>query len=133
VNIADRIRQLRVEHRWSQGKLAEKIGVHQKQVSAYERGLNIPSTEVLIRMAEVFNTTLDYLALEANGLNPKIDIQDRELLRRFEALNSLPEKDKMLAKELIDLLLLRNRFLDLAGLASGPEKDLPHEPLIIVG
>jgi transcriptional regulator with XRE-family HTH domain len=118
--IADRVRQLRVERRWSQGELGEKIGVHQKQVSAYERGVNIPSTEVLIKLAEVFNVSLDYLAFEAKGQPAKIQIQDRELLRRFEALDSLPEQDKNLAKEVLDLLILKNRFRELAGSTSTP-------------
>ena len=116
--IGERIRQLRVERRWSQADLGEKIGVHQKQVSSYERGVNIPSTEVLIKLAEVFNVTLDYLAFEAKGQSAKINIQDRELLRRFEALDNLPEHDKSLAKEMLDLLILKHRFQELAG--SGP-------------
>lgn len=92
--ISDRIRQLRQEKRWTQAELGEKIGVHQKQVSAYERGANVPSTEVLIKLAEVFNVSLDYLAFEAKGQTAKINIQDRDLLRRFEALDSLSEQIK---------------------------------------
>jgi hypothetical protein len=36
-------------------------------------------------------------------------------LRRFEALDSLSEQDKTLAKEMLDLLILKNRFKELAG------------------
>ena len=61
--LADRIRQLRQEHRWTQAELGQKIKIHQKQISSYERGVNIPSTEVLIKMADIFDVTLDYLAL----------------------------------------------------------------------
>lgn len=116
--ISDRIRQLRQEKRWTQAELGEKVGVHQKQVSAYERGANVPSTEVLIKLAEVFNVSLDYLAFEAKGQTAKINIQDRDLLRRFEVLDSLTEQDKTLAKQILDLLILKNRFKDLVG--TGP-------------
>ncbi len=81
--------------------------------------MNIPSTEVLIKLAETFNVTLDYLAFEAQGQPAKINIQDRELLRRFEALDSATEHDKSLAKEFLDLIILKNSF---QKLASGPEK-----------
>ena len=116
--INERIRQLRQEKRWTQAELGQKVGVHQKQVSAYERGANVPSTEVLIKLAEVFNVSLDYLAFEAKGQTAKINIQDRDLLRRFEALDSLSEQDKTLAKQILDLLILKNRFKDLVG--TGP-------------
>jgi transcriptional regulator with XRE-family HTH domain len=116
--ISERIRQLRQERRWSQAELGERVGVHQKQISAYERGANIPSTEVLIRLAEVLDVTLDYLAFEAKGQRAKLDIQDRELLRRFEAVDKLPERDKALAREMLDLLLLKNRFQELVESAS---------------
>lgn len=112
--LADRIRQLRQEKRWTQAELGEKIDIRQKQVSSYERGVNIPSTDVLIKLAEVFNVTLDYLAFEAQGQPAKLNVQDRELLRRFEAVDKLPEHEKDLAKEVLDLLILKHRFQELA-------------------
>jgi len=73
---------------------------------------------VLIKLAEVFNVSLDYLAFEAKGQAAKSNIQDRDLLRRFEELDSLSEPDKTLAKQMLDLLILKNRFKDLVG--TGP-------------
>lgn len=35
---------------------------------------------------------------------------DRELLRRFEAQDSLSEQDKAPAKEMFDLVILKNRL-----------------------
>jgi transcriptional regulator with XRE-family HTH domain len=116
--IAERIKRLRQEHNMTQGELGEKIGIHQKQISAYERGRNIPSTDILIKLAEVFDVTLDYLAFEAKGQPAKLNIQDRELLRRFEVLDRLPENEKSLAKEMLDLVILKHRFQELAGSSS---------------
>lgn len=115
MQLKNRIKQLRQEKEWTQAELGEKIGVHQKQISAYERGANIPSTEVLIKLADIFNVSLDYMASEAKGQSAKINIQDRELLRRFEALDNLSEQDKTLAKEILDLLILKNKFKELVG------------------
>jgi transcriptional regulator with XRE-family HTH domain len=113
--LADRIRQLRQEKRWTQAELGEKAGVHQKQISSYERGVNVPATDILIRLAEVFNVTLDYLAFEAKGQTGKLIIQDRELLRRFEAVDRLSEHEKTLAKEILDLIILKTKFHELVG------------------
>lgn len=117
--IGERIRRLRQEHGWSQAELGEKIHVHQKQVSSYERGVNVPSTEVLIELARAFDVTLDYLAFEMHGqAGAKINIQDRELLRRFEAVDVLPDTYRNLAKEMLDLLVLKHRFQVLANTGS---------------
>lgn len=95
-------------------ELGQKIGVHQKQVSSYERGVNVPSTEALIKMAEVFDVTLDFLAFEVQGQPAKLNIQDRELLRRFEAVDALTDHEKDLAKEILDLVILKHRFRQMA-------------------
>ena len=113
--IKERIKKLRQEHNMTQGELAEKIGIHQKQVSSYERGRNTPSTEILIKLAEVFNVSLDYLAFESKGQPAKLNIQDRELLRRFETLDSLPDNEKNLVKDIVDLIILKHQFQKLAG------------------
>jgi len=114
MELKDRIHQLRQERRWTQAELAEKLGVHQKQVSAYERGINTPSTEILIKFAEIFDVSLDYLAFESEGKTAKVEIKDRELLRQFETLDKLNDQDKLLVKQLLNLVILKNKFQDLA-------------------
>jgi len=64
-----------------------------------KRESNVPSTEVLIRLAEAFNVSLDYLAFEAKRQTARVNIQDQDLLRRFEALDSLSGQEKTLATE----------------------------------
>jgi transcriptional regulator with XRE-family HTH domain len=108
--IKDRVRQLRKEQNWSQTQLAQKMGIHQKQVSAYERGRNTPSTDVLIRLADIFDVSLDYLASEA-----EVNIKDRGLLRKFEEIDKLSKKDKGTIKEILDTFILKNNFQSLAA------------------
>lgn len=112
--IKDRIKQLRQEKQWSQAQLGQKMKIHQKQVSAYERGRNVPSTEVLIKLAEVFDVSLDYLAFEAEGKPAKVNIKDKELLRRLEDVDKLNDKDKKTIMEVIDTYILKNKFNYLA-------------------
>ena len=72
-----------------------------------------PSTDLLIKLAEAFDVTLDYLAFEAKGQAGPVQIHDRELLRRFETVDKLPDGDKSLAKEILDLVIMKNRFKEL--------------------
>ncbi len=112
--IKDRIKQLRQEQSWSQAQLGSKMGCHQKQVSAYERGRNIPSTEVLMKLANIFDVSLDYLASEAQGKPAKVNIRDKELLRRLEDVDKLSEKDKGTILEILDTFIIKNKFQSLA-------------------
>jgi transcriptional regulator with XRE-family HTH domain len=113
--LGNKIKKLRQEKNLTQVELAERVGIHQKQISSYERGVNTPSTDVLIKLAEAFNVTLDYLAFDAGGrVATLLNIQDRELLRRFEAIDQLSENEKNLAKEMLDLLILKHKFQELA-------------------
>lgn len=112
--IKERIKQLRQEKSWSQAQLGKKMGIHQKQVSAYERGRNVPSTEVLMKIADIFDVSLDYLASEAQGKPAKVNIKDKELLRRLEEVDQLSERDKGTIIEILDTFIMKNKFQSLA-------------------
>ena len=77
-----RIKKLRLDRSWSQAQFAQKLKVHQKQISGYERGVHVPSTELLIRMADLFNVSLDYLAFDNREDKQQVQIADRELPTR---------------------------------------------------
>jgi transcriptional regulator with XRE-family HTH domain len=110
----EKIRQLRQERKWSQAELAEKVGVHQKQISAYERGSNNPSTEVLLKLAEVFDVSLDYMAFDRSD-STRGEIKDRDLLKYFETIDEFPADQRRVVKEILDLVVMKNRIQELAG------------------
>jgi len=115
MDIHNRIRQLRQERQWSQAELAEKVGIRQKQISAYETGVNNPSTEILIKLAEAFDVSLDYLAFESRGENTKIAVKDRELLKAFETIDDYTEEERKTAKEILNLVIMKHKFQELAS------------------
>ncbi|MFR4089248.1 MAG: helix-turn-helix domain-containing protein [Dysosmobacter sp.] len=45
------LQRLRNEKRWSQSKLAEKLGLSASQVANYEIGRRLPSLQILIDMS----------------------------------------------------------------------------------
>ena len=64
--IFPRIRDLREDHDWKQEYVAEKIGVRQTTYSKYELGkINIP-IDMLIRLADLYGVSLDYLVGRAD-------------------------------------------------------------------
>ncbi len=57
----NRITSLRKEKGMSQIALSMELNISQKMISAYENEKNEPSISTLKHMAEVFNTSIDYL------------------------------------------------------------------------
>lgn len=55
------LHQLRKAHGLTQNELGKRIGLSKAVVSKYENGIGFPSFDVLIRIAEYFNVTTDYL------------------------------------------------------------------------
>ena len=56
-----RIRDLREDHDMTQKQVANLLGMSQTGYSKYETGENDIPTAVLIKLAEFYNTSTDYL------------------------------------------------------------------------
>lgn len=57
----NRIKQLRENLGFSQKDLAEKIGGAPSSIAMYEKGDRKPSLEVLVKLSEIFNCSIDYM------------------------------------------------------------------------
>ena len=55
------LKSLRLEHRLSQQKLADILHISQQSVYKYENNITSPDLETLVRMADYFHTSVDYL------------------------------------------------------------------------
>ena len=56
-----RIRDLREDHDLTQAKLAQLIGMSQTGYSKYETGENDIPTQILIKLADLYGTSIDYM------------------------------------------------------------------------
>jgi transcriptional regulator with XRE-family HTH domain len=88
-NIGERIIQLRKQHNLSQDELAKKINVSRTIIGNYERNTNTPSIEVLIKIAENFDVTVDYLIGEG-----KLSSYDKDVIKRIEDIDKLDTNTK---------------------------------------
>lgn len=64
-----RIRDLREDHDWKQVNVAKMLNMSQTGYSKYETGENDIPTAVLIKLARIYNTSIDYLLGETNNPN----------------------------------------------------------------
>lgn len=66
----ERIRNMREDKDMTQAQMAEYLSIHQTTYSDYEIGkLNIP-IPVLIKIADLFDTSIDYLVNRTNHQKP---------------------------------------------------------------
>ncbi len=115
MSLGERIRQLRQQRGWSQTQQSKKLHVHQKQISGYERSIHAPSVELLIRMAELFNVSLDYIAFDEREEKTIAPIADRELMQVVQKIDQLPAEDKDTIKAVLNTFIIKNRFQRLAS------------------
>ena len=69
---ADRLRDLREDNDLSQNKLATEFNISRSTVATYENGNATPSVDVLIKYADKFNVSVDYLLCRVDKKNYEI-------------------------------------------------------------
>jgi len=57
----ERIKEIRKEKGLKQSELAKLLDTTQKTISDYENGISNPDLERLIKIADIFNVSTDYL------------------------------------------------------------------------
>ena len=88
----EKLKLLRDEKKITQIRLATELGVSQETISGYEIGKAVPPADMLIKLANALNTSVDYLLertdiKEFKPLN-KSDLseKERELIALFRTL-----------------------------------------------
>lgn len=56
-----RLREMREDHDLSQAQVAQHLGMKQPQYFRYEQGYRDLPTDILIRLADLYHTSTDYL------------------------------------------------------------------------
>ena len=107
--VHERIRKFRRDKNLTQRELGEKIGIDQKNISAYESGKLKPSKKTLSKFAEALEVSVESLTRtvvdEAN-----LGSQDPELLMLFNDIVSLPETDRGKLKWMLQLAVRQLRI-----------------------
>lgn len=62
----ERIKELRISQGYSQVDFAKKLGVTKQCVSNWENDNVVPSVEMLVKIADIFNVTTDYILGRTN-------------------------------------------------------------------
>ena len=104
------IRQLREENKLTQAEFGAIIGVSNKVIWTWEKGLASPSVEQLIKLASHFNLELDYFV---TGEQKRLQ---EERIKKYAALLSkidqLDPEDRWKLEGRIDTILEGVKYVD---------------------
>ena len=88
--LGDQIKQLRKQHKWTQGNLAEQLGISKSAVGMYEQNRRQPDHKILLKLADVFGVSTDFLldGKESNKMENMDDLanQVRTMLLEHDGL-----------------------------------------------
>jgi transcriptional regulator with XRE-family HTH domain len=115
--LPERLRELRAEQGLSQAELADKIGSDARQVSRYENGRVAPSLEAVVRIAETFNTSVDYLVTPDAPRRP-LHARGNALDARLADLSQLTDDERATILAVIDAITTKAKLRLITGGAS---------------
>ena len=92
IKLADRLVELRKEHKLSQEALAEKLGLSRQSISKWERAEASPDTDNLIALAEVYGITLDELL---GNNEPKAEKSEPQLTKKQLSAKQIKGKSNL--------------------------------------
>ncbi len=107
MSIGKKIKKYRVEKGITQTQLAEQIGSYQKNISTYEKDEVIPSAEVIKKIADSLEVSLDYLLSDG-----QYSIGDARILKVCADLDKLSEPDKNAILRVIQAFLRDVKMLN---------------------
>jgi len=116
ISVGSQIQLLRKEKGLSQGQLADMVGVSLTQLQRYENKGVQPPADILRKLADTFNTSVDFLIYGDSEQKAQQFIKDSELLAQFKAVEEMDGKDKSTIKDIIDAFIKRSRLNQIAAL-----------------
>lgn len=101
------MRKLRKDKNMTMKQLGQIIGVSESTISLYENGKREPDYETMLKIAEVFDVSLDYLirGVAGDGVDTDDVIAYREMLHKDKRYGILLSASKKLTTKDLDAVI----------------------------
>ena len=114
----NRMKLLREQHNLSQTDLARILNISRQSYNFYENEKRDPDTEMLIRIADFFNVSLDYLLGRTNDPSPLT--QEKTPSYQEEVLRDIGDITPEMASEVRQFIsYLKHKEESVSGTAAG--------------
>lgn len=102
-SFGDRLKELRKKSNLTQQELASKFYLNKSSISRYENGTQLPEHELLEKIADYFDVSIDYLLGRTNFIKPS-ELQTTISNKETEQGDKRNEAE-MLAKKFLNMLI----------------------------
>lgn len=96
-----RLGELRKSRKWSMQETADRLGIAKSTYAGYESGYREPSLQALSQLADLFDTTVDYILNREDENGTHVELT--ELLNSNDSLLSL-DQIPLSPEEIIDFI-----------------------------
>ncbi|MBQ4274754.1 MAG: helix-turn-helix transcriptional regulator [Clostridia bacterium] len=107
----DNIKRLRQQKGMTQEILAEKLHIVRQTVSKWEKGLSVPDSEMLVRLAEVFEVSVSELLGETSDFVLEKDSVAEQLALINEQLIIKNRRARRIWKVILVIFIAINLFI----------------------
>jgi len=107
ISFGDRITLLRKKKKLTQEQLAEQVGISAKELSEYEGDAASPPLNTAVRIADILDTSLDFLACRVD------DQPSLQLLKWSAEIDDLSDSTKEVLFEAIDVLIRQDKVKEI--------------------
>jgi transcriptional regulator with XRE-family HTH domain len=105
MSFGNKLKQLRKQYRLTQQQMSEKLLMEQSNYSHYETDKTIPTADIIMRVAQTFNVTLDWLMQpDGNQINFESGSINQGAVINNGTNYSIP-------KEVLDMLLSQQKMM----------------------
>lgn len=114
------VRELRERKGLTQKQLAKMIGISSGCLSKYETGKTLPDPDTLIKFADVFNVSVDYI-IGRNSFQYDYELMKNDYVKSYTCFDllsdalSLDIKHRRLLIEFLNLTKIRSDFSKISG------------------
>lgn len=84
-----------------------RVNIRFQQLNKYESGLNVPPADMLVKLAQALDVTVDHL-LTGNPVEDS-PLANSRLFRRFKVLELLNQDDQDTVIKIIDAMIAKER------------------------
>ncbi|MBW7823408.1 helix-turn-helix domain-containing protein [Streptococcus thermophilus] len=109
MDFAERLKTLRKQANFTQKEIAEKIGISQPAYGDWERGTKKPTQENLVKLAKIFNVSVDNLL---DNTIEEDELANVEVLFRMASDGLTDEEKATFREELIDFMKERKKAFE---------------------
>lgn len=115
LDIGNKLKILRRTRGISQDDLSKALAISKTNIARYETNKQVPSAEIVKKLAEYFEVSADYLLFSDTTNNPPAQIKNKNLLKQFEEVDRMDDYHRNLVIGLIDCIIAKQKISEIAS------------------